>query len=124
MLFRSEHPFFGISHRDRAFIALAIYLRYGGKADDARVEHVSSLLSKRAVRRAETLGYALRLAYRVSGGSPALLEQSRLVAANGKLSLILPGKGAAPNITRIQSSFERLCETRHLRPGKIATADG
>ncbi len=119
-----EHPFFGISHRDRAFIALAIYLRYGGKADDARVECVSSLLSKRAVRRAETLGYALRLAYRVSGGSPALLEQSRLVAANGKLSLILPGKGAAPNITRIQRSFERLCETRHLRPGKIATADG
>jgi len=114
-----EYPFFGINHMERAFIALAVYLRYGGKSSDGRVAHIGSLLSKRAIRRAETLGFGLRLAYRISGGNPELLEQSRLQIKNDQLSLILPGGGSAPMEERVARSFERLCQARKIRMGSI-----
>ncbi len=117
-----EYPFFGINHMERAFIALSVYLRYGGKSSDARVSHIGSLLSKRAIRRAETLGFGLRLAYRISGGNPGLLEQSRLQIENEQLSLILPGGGAAPMRERVARSFERLCQARKIKMGSITEA--
>jgi len=55
-------------------MALAVYLRYGGKSADARVARIGILLSKGSIRRAETLGFGLRLAYRISAGNPELLE--------------------------------------------------
>jgi exopolyphosphatase/guanosine-5'-triphosphate,3'-diphosphate pyrophosphatase len=117
-----EYPFFGIDHMERAFIALTIYLRYGGKPSDKRVSHIGSLLSKRAIRRAETLGFGLRLAYRISGGNPGLLEQSRLEIKDDQLSLILPGGGAAPMHERVARSFERLCQARKIKMGPITEA--
>lgn len=117
-----EYPFFGINHTERAFIALAVYLRYGGKSTDARVAHIGSLLSKRAIRRAETLGFGLRLAYRISAGNPELLEQARLEIKNEQLSLVLPGGGAAPAHDRVRRSFERLCQARKIKMGSITDA--
>lgn len=117
-----EYPFFGIDHTERAFIALAVYLRYGGKSSDARVAHIGSLLSKRAIRRAETLGFGLRLAYRISAGNPDLLEQARLEIKKEQLSLVLPGGGAAPTHERVRRSFERLCHARKIKMGPITEA--
>lgn len=117
-----EYPFFGINHTERAFIALAVYLRYGGKSTDARVTHIGSLLSKRAIRRAETLGSGLRLAYRISAGNPELLEQARLQIKNNQLSLVLPGGGVAPTRDRVKRSFERLCQARKIKMGPITEA--
>jgi exopolyphosphatase/guanosine-5'-triphosphate,3'-diphosphate pyrophosphatase len=117
-----EYPFFGVDHTERAFIALAIYLRYGGKLTDARVARIGNLLSKRAIRRAETLGYGLRLAYRISAGNPGLLEQARLEIKDDQLSLVLPGGGAAPTHERVRRSFERLCQARKIKMGPITEA--
>lgn len=117
-----EYPFFGIDHTERAFIALAVYLRYGGKLTDARVAHIGSLLSKRAIRRAETLGVGLRLAYRISAGNPELLDQARLQIKNNQLSLVLPGGGAAPTRDRVKRSFERLCQARKIKMGSVTEA--
>jgi exopolyphosphatase / guanosine-5'-triphosphate,3'-diphosphate pyrophosphatase len=118
-----QYPFFGLTHTERAFIALTVYLRYGGKTDDARVAHIGSLLSKRVIRRAETMGSGLRLAYRISGGNPAFLERSCLAIRNERLSLTLPGSGAAPDRDRIKRSFERLCRACKIKMGPITTAD-
>ena len=117
-----EYPFFGINHTERAFIALAVYLRYGGKSADARVARIGSLLSKRSIRRAETLGFGLRLAYRISAGNPELLEQAQLEIKNEQLSLVLPGDGAAPTHERVRRSFERLCQARKIKMGSITEA--
>ena len=116
-----QYPFFGITHTERAFLALAVYLRYGGKSADARVAHIGSLLSKRAIRRAETLGYGLRLAYRISGGNPDFLDQSELVIKNERLSLNLPGGGSAPGHERVKRTFERLCQSCRIKIGSITT---
>lgn len=116
-----EYPFFGITHTERAFIALAVYLRYGGKSDDARVARIGNLLSKRAIRRAETLGYGLRLAYRISTGNPEFLDRSRLAIRNDRLCLTLPDGGAAPDRERVNRTFERLCHSCRIKIGPIST---
>ena len=117
-----QFPFLGISHTERAFVALSLYLRYGGKPDDDVVTPYRSLLSKRAIRRAEVLGLALRLAYRISSGNPALLMQSSLSTKDGKLAVTLPPNGAAPHDTRIATTIKRLCAARSLKPGTVRAA--
>jgi exopolyphosphatase/guanosine-5'-triphosphate,3'-diphosphate pyrophosphatase len=119
-----QHPFLGLFHADRAFIALAIYIRYGGRADADEIAAFAPLYSKRAVRRAEILGLALRLAYRISGGNPALLGQSRLKVANRTLSIKLPANGGAPDMSAIRTLHKRICDARKLKPGPIAAAGG
>jgi exopolyphosphatase/guanosine-5'-triphosphate,3'-diphosphate pyrophosphatase len=114
-----QYPFLGISHTERAFIALSLYLRYGGKPQDPIVTAYHSLLSKRAIRRAEVLGLALRLAYRISGGSPTLLMQSSISIKDNRLSVMLPPNGAAPRDTRITSTIKRLCAARNLKLGTV-----
>jgi hypothetical protein len=51
-------------------MALAVYLRYGGKPADACVARIGGLLSIRPIRCAETLGFGLWLAYRISAKTP------------------------------------------------------
>ncbi|MGB0631499.1 MAG: hypothetical protein ACPGRZ_12480, partial [Alphaproteobacteria bacterium] len=106
-------------HTERAFVALSLYIRYGGGPEDEIVARYRPLLSKRAVRRAEVLGLSLRLAYRISSGNPALLVQSALSDDDGKLTVMLPPNGAAPDEDRISSTIKRLCAVRSLKPGPI-----
>ncbi|MGB0629902.1 MAG: hypothetical protein ACPGRZ_04345 [Alphaproteobacteria bacterium] len=117
-----QFPFLGISHNERAFVALSLYMRYGGKPEDGIVTPYRPLLSKRAIRRAEILGLVLRLAYRISSGNPALLMQSSISIDDGKLHLLLPPNGAAPDRSRIQTTVKRLCDVRNLRPGPVRIA--
>lgn len=118
-----QHPFLGIAHGDRAFIGVSLYLRYGGKLEDARIAPYLELLSKRAVRRAAVLGHALRLGYLISGGSPELLRQAGLEVHKGKISMQLPGNGAAPDPGRVEREFERLCAAHRHRVGAVTIED-
>jgi exopolyphosphatase/guanosine-5'-triphosphate,3'-diphosphate pyrophosphatase len=68
----------GIDHMGRAFIALALYLRYGGRADDTTVYAAHGLLREEEVADAEALGLLLRLAYSLCGGALSLLEVTSL----------------------------------------------
>jgi Ca2+-binding RTX toxin-like protein len=79
-------------------------------------------LAKRSIRRAETHGFGLRLAYRISAGNPEFLEQARLEIKNEQLSLVLPGGGAAPTHGRVRRSLERLCQARKIKMGSITEA--
>jgi len=117
-----QFPFLGISHTERAFVALSLYLRYGGRPEDGIVTPYRPLLSKRAVRRAEVLGLALRLAYRISSGNPALLMQSSLSVKDGRLAVTLPPNGAAPDDSRIATTIKRLCAASSLKPGTVQAA--
>ena len=114
-----QYPFLGIAHGDRAFIGMSLYIRYGGKLEDARIASYLELLSKRAVRRAAVLGHALRLGYLISGGNPELLRQARLEVQKGKISMRLPGNGAAPDPDRVEREFERLCAAQRQRAGTV-----
>ena len=118
-----QYPFPGIDHGERVFVALALHVRYGGRPDDGLVAPYLVLLSRRAFRHAEALGHALRLAHRISAGCPDLLKRSALEVDDKRISIRLPGGGAAPDPSRIERSFERLCAATRRRPGTVSATD-
>ena len=93
--YRAEHafhrvlrlPFAGLSHPERVFLAVTIFVRYGGDPDSPIVTPVRGLLDARRLGQARQLGLAFRLAHTLSGGAPGLLLNVRPAVANGTLKL-------------------------------------
>ncbi|MBI1985307.1 MAG: hypothetical protein HYS64_01235, partial [Rhodospirillales bacterium] len=85
--YRAEHaylralrlPFAGLSHADRVFIALAIFVRYNGSPANPLVTPVKRLLDDDRRTRARSIGLALRLAHTLTGSAPGLLGRTRPV---------------------------------------------
>jgi exopolyphosphatase/guanosine-5'-triphosphate,3'-diphosphate pyrophosphatase len=96
--YRAEHaltrvlhlPIGGLSHADRAYIALAIFIRYNGKIDSSLAKPALKLLDAGRLYSSNVLGLALYLALALSGGTPGILDRTALKVANGRLILRLP----------------------------------
>jgi exopolyphosphatase/guanosine-5'-triphosphate,3'-diphosphate pyrophosphatase len=88
----SHAAFVGVDHPGRAFIALAVFFRHVGLADDELSPHVRELATARMIDRARVLGAAMRVAYLVSGAMPGVLLGAPMVVERGKLKLKLLGK--------------------------------
>ncbi|MDB5364579.1 MAG: Ppx, partial [Rhodospirillales bacterium] len=96
-------PFGGLDHFGRAFLALTLYVRYGGKPDDPMVVAAQQLLPEDARKHATILGLALRLALTMTGGTPRLLDRTALKLGHKTLTLELSGDSAnlvADTVTR------------------------
>jgi len=90
-----RQPGVALDHHSRAFLALAIAVRYEAEPGAAFLETARLLLDPAAARRAELLGYALRLAYTLSAGTPELLAGTKLLVQPGRLVLqLVQGSGA------------------------------
>jgi exopolyphosphatase/guanosine-5'-triphosphate,3'-diphosphate pyrophosphatase len=92
-----QFPFIGLEHRERAFIAATIHARYVGKDDAPYFGPVAALLSPAARRRAQILGRAILLGYRLAGGAPKVLADSRLTVETHRLVLEVGKVGGAPD---------------------------
>lgn len=84
-----RQPGVGLDHHARAFLAMVVALRYEAEPDAPYLQTSRVLLDVRAVRRAEILGAALRLAYTLSGGTTALLDGTTIKRDGGRLRLRL-----------------------------------
>lgn len=102
-------PFAGLTHPDRAAIALTVLLRYKGNADDPAVAPVMRLLDEEEITHCRAVGAALRLAHTISGSAPGLLQLTRLKRTKTKLTLHLGGE-----------SEVLLSETVERRLGQLA----
>jgi exopolyphosphatase/guanosine-5'-triphosphate,3'-diphosphate pyrophosphatase len=95
--FRAEQAFFrvlrqpgiALDHHARAFLALAIAMRYEVENDAEFLRPARVLLDLASASRAETLGIALRLAYTLSGGTRDLLGGTELLVRGSQLVLRL-----------------------------------
>jgi exopolyphosphatase/guanosine-5'-triphosphate,3'-diphosphate pyrophosphatase len=116
-----HYPMSGIDHGERVFLAGTVHTRYGGLAEGREVRTYLGLLEPDVVRRARILGLALRLAYRVSGATGAVLKRSALAydAAAGTLRLILPSDGSAPRGEAVQRRFNTLAEALDVRQAVV-----
>ena len=84
--YRAEHAFYrtlrlrvvGISHTQRVFLSLALYVRYGGKLSDDIVSSITSLIDKDALNGATVTGIALKLGHALAGSAPGILWRSFL----------------------------------------------
>ncbi len=97
--YRAEHafervlrlPVVGVTHPERAALAVTSLIRYGGRTDDPILRPLRlGLLSDAQIIRAEVLGLALRLAHSLTGGVTALLNRIGLRLAPERLELLLP----------------------------------
>ncbi|WP_424134650.1 Ppx/GppA family phosphatase [Roseomonas chloroacetimidivorans] len=88
-----RQPGVGLDHHARAFLALSTALRYDA-SDAALLAPARALLGAAAQQRAERIGAALRLAYTLSGGTPALLAGTALIPRGNRLVLrLVEGSG-------------------------------
>lgn len=82
--------FVGISHSERAFIAVALNQAYGAPVDVPHISQILTLLQVRDITEARMMGAALRLAQRLSGGTVAALMVSQLRVTKKYLWLGVP----------------------------------
>ncbi len=82
--------FVGVSHRDRAYVAVALNQAYGAPVDVPHLAPMLPLLKIDDIMEARMMGAALRLAQRLSGGTVAVLEVSRLSMTKNSLYLGVP----------------------------------
>ena len=80
-------PIAGQTHGERAFLAAAVFNRYGADEVMPEAETVARVLSPERLARARALGLALRLGCDLSGRSPALLARSALAIEGAELVL-------------------------------------
>ncbi|HEY6980155.1 Ppx/GppA family phosphatase [Reyranella sp.] len=80
----------GMSHRDRAVLAMTLTYRYKSDPRSATVDTALRLSDGKGRSFARRLGACLRLAYNLSGGAPGLLPQIELRRTERDLRLIVP----------------------------------
>ncbi len=107
-----RQPGIGLDHHARAFLALAIAVRYEAPEGAPFLEPARALLDVPSARHAEGIGAALRLAYTLSAGTPDLLAATSLAVAGGRLILrldeargVFAGDGVARRLDRLGTAL-------------------
>lgn len=89
--FRVLHlPAPGMSHRERAILAMTLTYRYKSEPKAAMIDTALRLTDSKGRSFARRLGACLRLAYNLSGGAPGLLPQLQLRRTERELRLLVP----------------------------------
>lgn len=112
-------PLLAIDHGERAFLAYAAFVRYGGRPDSEDAATPRQLMSARQAHRAEILGLALRLGITVSGGTRELLGRAALRLEAGKVHVRLPEDGSVAPGDTMERRLEALVKAMGAQPGEI-----
>jgi exopolyphosphatase/guanosine-5'-triphosphate,3'-diphosphate pyrophosphatase len=107
-------PFGGIDHVGRAFIALALDIRYGGRADDPVTSVSHALLDEMTFRHAVSLGLQLRLAYTLSGGALTLLDSTSLAREGSRLILRIARDAADLRVDAVERRLDALARSLEI----------
>lgn len=83
----------GTDHPGRAFIGMSLFVLNGGSVDAPATARTRALLDQTEVNRARSVGLALRLAQRISGGTQELLGLAHLGLDGDRVVLVLNRDG-------------------------------
>ncbi len=114
-------PLLGVDHAERVFLAYTVFIRYEGQPDDPPIQRMLGLLPGASRQRAEILGRALSLGYRMSAGVPDLLAQSRIERHGQELALIAPSPVALGDDEALQGRLQALAGTLGLARTRITS---
>lgn len=95
--YRAEHAFLrtlrmplaGLTHDERACLAVVLYVRYGGPSDHRLVQTALANMTDSQRVWADQVGHLLRLAHTITGGASVLLVETRLSVADDQITLHL-----------------------------------
>jgi exopolyphosphatase / guanosine-5'-triphosphate,3'-diphosphate pyrophosphatase len=119
-----EFPFIGVTHPERVFTAAAIHARYVGRPDAPWLSPAIKLLTLAERRRAQILGRAILLAYRFSGGVPAVLESARLRIDPNCVRLEVTKAARAPDSEVVSDRLKLLASAIGVKRSEIVDIDG
>jgi exopolyphosphatase/guanosine-5'-triphosphate,3'-diphosphate pyrophosphatase len=96
--YRAEHaclrilrlPIAGIDHPSRAFVAIAVCVRYDGRLGGPEAALARPLIDEKLAEEAVKIGLALRVAIAISGGAARLLSRTTLSLDGDRMMLHLP----------------------------------
>ncbi len=114
-----QFPFIGVTHPERVFIAAAVHARYAGRPDAPWLPPAIGLLGPAERRRAQILGRAILLAYRFSGGVPAVLESARLHIEPDCVRLEVAAAARAPDSEVVSERLKLLANAIGVRRSEI-----
>lgn len=118
-----RQPGIGLDHHARAFLALAIAMRYEVDADAPFLRPARLLLDVSTTHRAEVLGVALRLAYTLSAGTPDLLSGTGLRLSGSRLILRLEEDSGVFAGESVMRRLDRLAQTVGLEAATEAARE-
>jgi exopolyphosphatase / guanosine-5'-triphosphate,3'-diphosphate pyrophosphatase len=118
-----EFPFIGVTHPERVFIAAAIHARYVGRPDAPWLSPAIKLLTPADRRRAQILGRAILLAYRFSGGVPAVLESARLRIDPDCIRLEVASAARAPDSEVVSERLKLLASAIGVKRSEVVDID-
>jgi exopolyphosphatase/guanosine-5'-triphosphate,3'-diphosphate pyrophosphatase len=119
----AHYPFLGVRHPDRVAIAYAVFIRYEGTPDDPPVRPLLAMLPESERQRAESLGRALQLGYRLCGGAPAMLQGSMLRGMSGEIRLELSEAVLAPEGDSLKVRLRALARSLGVPRWRIVAPD-
>lgn len=103
-------PLYGVDHTGRAFLALANYVRYGGRGDDKAADAARHILTRGSVSLAIIVGLGMRVAYLLTGGALSLLKGATLEMTEDQVILRLTGPAAGLHAGAIDEAMKDLSE--------------
>ena len=118
-----QFPFIGVTHPERVFIAAAIHARYAGRPDAKWLSPAIRLLAPAERRRAQILGRAILLAYRFSGGVPAVLESARLRVESNGVRLEVAAAARAPDSEVVSDRLKLLANALGVKRSEVVDID-
>ena len=95
-------PWSVLDHQERAWLALALFVRYGGGETDEEAAPCHRLLKPETIDGAVLLGRLLRLALVLSAGRGPILDSTPLVANPDGFTLDIPRDAAVASPERIE----------------------
>ena len=106
-----------ITHKERVWLAVAIYHRYvGRKTNKSRPHELSFILSRRRRAEATTIGLGLRFALTFSGGTANSLEKLKFSNDGKRLRLHVDASIAALVDNHAMRRFQQLAQSANLVP--------
>jgi exopolyphosphatase / guanosine-5'-triphosphate,3'-diphosphate pyrophosphatase len=117
-----QFPFIGLTHPERAFLAVAVMARYGGSVDDTVRAATRGLLGPAELRRAEILGRVLLLGHRFSASVPAILDGARIRIDADAVRLEVRVAGLVPDSDAVQARLRQLAKACGTETAEIVTA--
>ena len=119
-----QFPFIGISHPERAFLAVTLLARYGGKVKGPVKAAADALLQPSEIRRAEILGRVLLLGHRFSASVPEILEHAKLRIDADAVRLHVLNPEGLPDSDAVQARLRQLAKVAGIDNAEIVTAAG
>ena len=119
-----QFPFIGVTHAERAYVALAIHARYAGKAEAPWLRPAIDLLDATRRQRAMILGRALLLGYRLSGGVPSVLRAARLEIDGETLRVEVAPEARVPDSEVVGDRLKLLANAIGARKSEVVVRAG